>query len=142
MSVREVSRPEGSASVERTVHARSGWPMLLLTAVATAVPVTAIVAGAMMMPPDEMPVTTAAQTLGVVLLVVGIVGVCVVPLLLLMGFFTIQPNQARVLILFGDYKGTVLSLIHISVPHEYPWRLLSCALHTKRPPGPKASGVV
>ena len=24
-----------------------------------------------------------------------------------MGFFTIQPNQARVLILFGDYKGTV-----------------------------------
>ena len=63
MSVREVSRPEGSASVERTVHARSGWPMLLLTAVATAVPVTAIVAGAMMMPPDEMPVTTAAQTL-------------------------------------------------------------------------------
>ena len=41
------------------------------------------------------------------LLVVGIVGVCVVPLLLLMGFFTIQPNQARVLILFGDYKGTV-----------------------------------
>ncbi len=81
--------------------------MLLLTAVATAVPVTAIVAGAMMMPPDEMPVTTAAQTLGVVLLVVGIVGVCVVPLLLLMGFFTIQPNQARVLILFGDYKGTV-----------------------------------
>ena len=107
MSVREVSRPEGSASVERTVYARSGWPMLLLTAVATAVPVTAIVAGAMMMPPDEMPVTTAAQTLGVVLLVVGIVGVCVVPLLLLMGFFTIQPNQARVLILFGDYKGTV-----------------------------------
>lgn len=81
--------------------------MLLLTAVATAVPVTAIVAGAMMMPPDEMPVTTAAQTLGVVLLVVGIVGVCVVPLLLLMGFFIIQPNQARVLILFGDYKGTV-----------------------------------
>ena len=81
MSVREVSRPEGSASVERTVHARSGWPMLLLTVVATAVFVAAIVAGAMMMPPEETPVTTAAQTLGVVLLVVGIVGVCVVPLL-------------------------------------------------------------
>ncbi|MEG2026021.1 MAG: hypothetical protein RRZ85_10805, partial [Gordonibacter sp.] len=30
-----------------------------------------------------------------------IVAVCVGPLLLFMGFFTIQPNQARVLILFG-----------------------------------------
>lgn len=30
-----------------------------------------------------------------------------VPLIATMGFFTIQPNQARVLILFGNYKGTV-----------------------------------
>ena len=43
----------------------------------------------------------------VALLAIGIVAVCIVPVLLLMGFFTIQPNQARVLILFGDYKGTV-----------------------------------
>src|SRR6476619_6747385 len=27
--------------------------------------------------------------------------------LLLTGFFTLQPNQARVLVLFGAYKGTV-----------------------------------
>ena len=107
MSVREVSRPEGSASVERTVHARSGWPMLLLTVVVTAVFVAAIVVDAMMIPPEGTPVTTATQVLGVAVLVVGIVGVCAAPLLLLMGFFTIQPNQARVLILFGDYKGTV-----------------------------------
>ena len=53
------------------------------------------------------PVTTGTQALGVALLAIGIVAVCIVPVLLLMGFFTIQPNQARVLILFGDYKGTV-----------------------------------
>ena len=60
-----------------------------------------------MLPPEDMPLATPAHTMGVVLLVVGIVVLCMGPLLMLMGFFTIQPNQARVLILFGDYKGTV-----------------------------------
>ena len=27
-------------------------------------------------------------------------------IVLMPGFFTLQPNEARVLILFGDYKGT------------------------------------
>lgn len=35
-------------------------------------------------------------------LVSGIVGVIMLP-----GFFTLQPNEARVLLLFGDYRGTV-----------------------------------
>src|SRR5678815_5092185 len=50
-------------------------------------------------------------------------------IIMLIGFFTLLPNEARVLVLFGDYKGTVresgfhwgnpfytLSLIHISEP--------------------------
>ena len=60
-----------------------------------------------MLPASDAPVATASEAAGVTLLAVGIVGICVVPLILLMGFFTIQPNQARVLILLGDYKGTV-----------------------------------
>jgi regulator of protease activity HflC (stomatin/prohibitin superfamily) len=36
---------------------------------------------------------------GILMVVVGIVMLC--------GHFTLQPNEARVLILFGDYKGTV-----------------------------------
>lgn len=107
MSVQENARANGGASVEKTVHVKSGWPILFLALVLAVVCVACIVVGATMMPPDDMPITTGAQTLGVVLLVVGIVVLCVGPLLLLMGFFTIQPNQARVLILFGDYKGTV-----------------------------------
>ena len=37
------------------------------------------------------------------------IGVLLIPfsVVLMMGFFTLQPNEARVLILFGDYKGTV-----------------------------------
>src|ERR1051325_785507 len=30
-----------------------------------------------------------------------------VSIILLLGFFTLQPNEARVLVLFGEYKGTV-----------------------------------
>lgn len=98
---------EGGASVERDMHAKSGWPLLLLTVIVTIACIAMIVAGAIMLPSDEGPIVTGTQALGVALLVVGIVAVCVAPLLMLMGFFTIQPNQARVLILFGDYRGTV-----------------------------------
>ena len=103
----KTARATGGASVEKTIHARNGWPLLLLTFVLAAACVACIVAGATMLPPEDMPLATPAHTMGVVLLVVGIVVLCVGPLLMLMGFFTIQPNQARVLILFGDYKGTV-----------------------------------
>ena len=68
--------------------------MLALMLVVTAVCVALIVAGATMLPLDEAPVTTGTQALGVALLAIGIVAVCIVPVLLLMGFFTIQPNQA------------------------------------------------
>lgn len=94
-------------SVEKTVHAKSGWPMLAVLIIVTALCAAFIVAGAMLVPPEDAPVATGVQALGVALLVVGIIAICIVPLLILMGFFTIQPNQARVLILFGDYKGTV-----------------------------------
>lgn len=107
MPVEKIARVEGAASIEKAMHAKSGWPMLLLTFVLALACIALIVAGTTMMPAEGEPVTTAAQSLGVALLVVGIVVLCVGPLLMLMGFFTIQPNQARVLILFGDYKGTV-----------------------------------
>ncbi len=41
-----------------------------------------------------------------ILIVLGIV-LCVVFIFILPGFFTIQPNQAMVLILFGKYTGTI-----------------------------------
>ncbi len=107
MPVEKSALASGDASVEKPVHAKSGWPMLLLVFVLAAACIACIVVGATMAPPDDVPVVTGTQTLGIVLLVVGIVLLCVGPLLLFMGFFTIQPNQAKVLILFGDYKGTV-----------------------------------
>ena len=103
----KVARANDGTSVEKAVHVKSGWPMLLVTLVLTVACVALIVAGGLLLPPDDGPLTTSAHVLGVVLLVAGIVALCVGPVVMLMGFFTIQPNQARVLILFGDYKGTV-----------------------------------
>lgn len=36
-----------------------------------------------------------------------VIAVLAVGAVLLRGFFSLQPNQARVLVLFGSYKGTV-----------------------------------
>ena len=80
--------------------------MLALLLAVVALCVALIVTGATMAPPDDAPITTATQTLGNALLVAGIVAVCVAPVLLLMGFSP-SSRTRRVLILFGDYKGTV-----------------------------------
>jgi regulator of protease activity HflC (stomatin/prohibitin superfamily) len=41
-----------------------------------------------------------------VLFVASLLGIILSPILMV-GFFTLQPNEARVLVLFGEYKGTV-----------------------------------
>ena len=89
MPVEKSALASGDASVEKPVHAKSGWPMLLLVFVLTAACIACIVVGVTMAPPDDVPIVTGTQTLGIVLLVVGIVFLCVGPLLLFMGFFTI-----------------------------------------------------
>ena len=51
------------------------------------------------MPPDRTPLFIAGALCGLATAVLGFV--------FLFGHFTLQPNEARVLILFGAYKGTV-----------------------------------
>src|SRR5690348_3341968 len=78
------------ATPEREVRVASGWPLLLLNLV---VLVFAVYVG-----------NTRAGNDGTVL-VSGVL--FATAFLMLFGYFTLQPKQARVLILFGDYKGTV-----------------------------------
>jgi hypothetical protein len=40
-------------------------------------------------------------------IIIGALGMMLLGLVLLGGFFTLQPNEARVLLLFGSYHGTV-----------------------------------
>ena len=77
---------------EREVSVGSGWVALPVVLVLFAVGVTALVHAA-------ATETAVSGVLGITLLTLFTVS--------LFGFFTLQPNEARVLVLFGDYKGTV-----------------------------------
>ena len=80
---------------ERTVTTLNGWFMLVLLLGALLADLALLVFSASRAAFDG-PGAVLACALALPLIV-----------LLLTGFFTLQPNEARVLVLFGDYKGTV-----------------------------------
>jgi regulator of protease activity HflC (stomatin/prohibitin superfamily) len=88
-----INLKQAEAITERSVHVQNGWlmfPVLVGFLLADiALLIFAIEKG-----------TQTTSWIVVVLLLPA----CVI---LSKGFFTLQPNEARVLVLFGDYKGTV-----------------------------------
>lgn len=85
-------------SKEQVISATSGWQMLgvnlmLLVGAFAATVLTIVIAAN---GPD-------AVALLLLLTIPGVIGA----LVMLGGHFTLQPNEARVLILFGEYRGTV-----------------------------------
>lgn len=82
--------PQPVAS-ERIVGAMSGWGVLLIH--------LAIIVGAVFMLHLSVLNGGPIKLAGALCAVVGF--------LMVFGYFTLQPNQSRVLILFGAYKGTV-----------------------------------
>jgi regulator of protease activity HflC (stomatin/prohibitin superfamily) len=81
------------ASKEVEVSVQSGWLLLLPVLLSYPLGVGLIIAAA------NGDVSGASGFLGGALLVLAVIGS--------VGFFTLQPNESRVLVLFGDYKGTV-----------------------------------
>jgi regulator of protease activity HflC (stomatin/prohibitin superfamily) len=80
-----------SPTAERLVDVASGWPMLVVD--------FALLVGGGCLIGFQDSIGAFAPWLG---------GLCILlSVVTLIGFFTLQPNQARVLILFGAYKGTV-----------------------------------
>jgi len=90
---------EAGSNRERTVSVSKGFPMLALIFILL-VGDLATIGGC------AATIENNPQGLYVGLLVAGVLGI---PLLIVLstGFFTLQPNEARVLVLFGEYKGTV-----------------------------------
>ena len=86
-------RPTQSAASERIIGAMNGWGVLIVN--------FAVLIGALYL------LGISADTGGAMRIIGGTAAL--VGLLMLGGYFTLQPNQARVLILFGAYKGTVRS---------------------------------
>ena len=99
---------------EKTIQATSGWPML-------AVNLAGLVGGAVLLISTAAAQNNAAGPIaGLLIIVVSIVS--------LAGHFTLQPNQARVLILFGEYRGTVRQSAFYWTNPFYTKRLLSLRL--------------
>jgi len=86
---------------ERERHVLSGWVILPITVLlylgGAALIVLAFVNG-------TTTSSNAAQPVWAII-VAGVAAI-LIAILLSPGFFTLQPNEARVLILFGDYRGT------------------------------------
>lgn len=85
-------------SREHAAHSYSGYIMLGVLVALTALVIWSIMSGA---PPEGA--AKAAKVMFVMRLLGSILGIMVVAA----GFFMIQPNQAVVLTMFGEYKGTV-----------------------------------
>lgn len=80
---------------ERTVSVQNGWFMLVLLVGVLLADLGVLISAVPRASSDGPAVVLAC------VLALPLIG------LLLSGFFTLQPNEARVLLLFGDYKGTV-----------------------------------
>jgi regulator of protease activity HflC (stomatin/prohibitin superfamily) len=80
------------ATLEREVATISGWPMLFIG--------LALMAGAVLYVPYGAG-PGPLRVIGVVVFEIAMI------VFWLSGLFSLQPNEARVLILFGDYKGSV-----------------------------------
>lgn len=84
-------------SQERIVSTMNGWPMLMGI-------IILILAGVAMIIGGILNLNNGSG--GGFMLLLGILS-DVLAVFLAFGFFTLQPNEARVLILFGNYRGTV-----------------------------------
>lgn len=90
--------PSHVSSSEQPGFAASGWLMLIVaTLMLIAVPVLALTGA------------KAASGAAVGVLIVAALVMLVAFLLSLSGFFTLQPNESAVLLLFGAYRGTIRS---------------------------------
>src|SRR6218665_1696726 len=82
-----------SSSTERSISTANGWPMLFLVIFGF------LAAGLWLLSGFAAPKASVLQIIAAALIIVGLI-VCN------KGFFTLQPNEACVLLLFGSYRGT------------------------------------
>lgn len=87
-------------SQERIVKVSSGWFMLFAIPVFAFICMIVLVVAVNASQRSNMPALAVIVFLGMIPCILG-------ALISLAGFFTLQPNEARVLVLFGTYKGTV-----------------------------------
>ena len=125
---------QGVANREHTVSVLNGWFMLVLLVGLLLADIALLVTGIRNAPSD------GPRLVLVCVLALPLIG------LLLSGLFTLQPNEARVLVLFGAYKGTVRESgfhwgnpFYTSGQQEFGAEALAAALQSKRGGGKSES---
>lgn len=98
---------------ERILRVANGWPMLTLN-------LAALLGGGLLLFLAAAAASVMFGTLGVLVIAAAIIS--------LAGHFTLQPNQARVMILFGAYHGTVRDSGFFWANPFYTKRLISLRL--------------
>jgi regulator of protease activity HflC (stomatin/prohibitin superfamily) len=90
---------QAAANAERAIQVQNGWIMLPVLAGLLLADIVLLI----------FAIEDGAQTMGQSQtgVIVGSILLLPVCAILLKGFFTLQPNEARVLVLFGEYRGTV-----------------------------------
>jgi len=91
------SESNSSQNQEHLGSTLSGWPMLLVTIALKAGAIALLVRG----------IIHSNRNEPFAWLLISGIGLLVLAFLSWAGYFTLQPNEARVLILFGAYKGTI-----------------------------------
>ena len=91
-------------SKETKIPVSSGWPMLPVPFIVFGAGVALVIFSAMQI--DAADSVHGSLVLPVAGLICGILTI-VANFICLAGFFTLQPNEARVLLLFGHYRGSV-----------------------------------
>lgn len=91
-------------SAEKKIHAKSGWTMLVICLIALVIIVALFISGIIIALAADKANTDAPHAVTLITVSVFLFIAWFIPI---SGFFTLQPGQARVCILFGDYKGTV-----------------------------------
>lgn len=89
-----------NANRERVVTVQNGWAMLPVNILALLGSIALLINGVIQA--DRRGGGAAA-----VAVIVFAVLALIASIIMFAGFFTLQPNQARVLVLFGEYRGTV-----------------------------------
>lgn len=92
-----------TSCTEKKAHAKSGWMMIIVDVLLYAVSIELMVSSTISLS-NEAEVGLFAVSL---LTLFGSVLLLVVAIIVSNGFFTLQPGQARVCVLFGKYVGTV-----------------------------------
>lgn len=92
-----------TSCTEKKAHAKSGWMMIIVDVLLYAVSIELMVSSTISLS-NEAEVGLPAVSL---LTLFGSVLLLVVAIIVNNGFFTLQPGQARVCVLFGKYVGTV-----------------------------------